>query len=284
MWTPEKNSRVNCRSGQAPFDSIVEDTSDQKTLNEMKPEAFESEDKHMQTVLRNGIIMREATSQSKTPVETISRKAAVTSLAAAALFLGLLAFLQVIKPEFDPSWRFVSEYAIGDYGWIMTMAFIFLGISCASLVMAIRSHVNTTGGKIGLILLLVVAASLVAAGVFVADPITATSDQLTMHGTLHGVAAMIGIPGLPIAAVLISRGLVRNQSWFSAKRTLLWTAHLTWISINDVVNLKLIEESYCEGFMQPVRSGVSEMFFGRNVDPGVRRSTYCWRPSNWLAL
>jgi hypothetical protein len=185
----------------------------------------------MQRPSKNRIIMRETISQSTTPVETISRKAAVSSLAAAALFLVLLAVLHVIKPEFDPSWRFVSEYAIGDYGWIMTMAFTFLGISCASLVMAIRSHVNTTGGKLGLILLLVVAASLLAAGVFVADPITATSEQLTMHGTLHGVAAMIGIPGLPIAAVLITRSLVRNPSWFLAKRWLRWTAHLTWISV-----------------------------------------------------
>jgi hypothetical protein len=40
---------------------------------------------------------------------------------------------------------------------------------------------------------------------------------------------MLGIPGLPIAAVLISRSLTRNQAWFAARRRLLWTAHLNWI-------------------------------------------------------
>jgi len=38
------------------------------------------------------------------------------SLAAAATFLVLVAALHIIKPELNPSWRFISEYAIGDYG------------------------------------------------------------------------------------------------------------------------------------------------------------------------
>jgi hypothetical protein len=48
---------------------------------------------------------------------------------------------------------------------------------------------------------------------------------------LHGLAALIGIPSLPIAAMLISVSLVRNQAWSSARRWLLWTASLTWISL-----------------------------------------------------
>jgi catechol 2,3-dioxygenase-like lactoylglutathione lyase family enzyme len=46
----------------------------------------------------------------------ISFAAARLSLTAAALFLVLLAILHVIKPEFDPSWRFISEYSIGNCG------------------------------------------------------------------------------------------------------------------------------------------------------------------------
>lgn len=72
---------------------------------------------------------------------------------------------------------------------------------------------------------------MVAAGLFEADPVTASKDELTRHGNLHGLAAMVGIPGLPIAAVLISRSLVRKPAWSSARRLLLWTAHLTWISV-----------------------------------------------------
>jgi hypothetical protein len=49
----------------------------------------------------------------------ISRTAARLSFAAAATFLVLLAALHFIKPELDPSWRMVSEYEIGRYGWVI---------------------------------------------------------------------------------------------------------------------------------------------------------------------
>jgi len=42
------------------------------------------------------------------PLTPISRTAARLSFTAAATFLVLLAALHVIKPEFDPSWHFIS--------------------------------------------------------------------------------------------------------------------------------------------------------------------------------
>jgi len=183
----------------------------------------------MQKVLQDGISLGDRPTSK--PVTAISQTAARLSFAAAIMFLVLLTALHIIKPEFDPSWRFVSEYGIGRHGWIMVVAFLFLALSCLAAIIAIRSEIGTTGGKIGLALLLVVAVALVAAGIFVADPITASKDELTTHGGLHALAGTIGIPGLAIAAVLISRSLGRNESWSSTRRLLLWTAHLTWISV-----------------------------------------------------
>jgi len=149
--------------------------------------------------------------------------------------LVLLAALHVIRPEFDPSWRMVSEYAIGEHGWVMRLAFLSLAFSFASLFVAIRSQTRTVGGRIGLAVLLASAAAMSAAAVFAIDPITASKDELTTHGNLHALASMIGVPGLPVAAVLISRGLARNRAWSSARRSLLWSANLTWISVLLIV-------------------------------------------------
>lgn len=165
------------------------------------------------------------------PVTAISRTAARLSLAAAATFLVLLAALHFIKPELDPSWRMVSEYEIGRYGWVMSLAFLSLALSCATLFVAIRSQIRTTGGRVGLALLLVCAIGMTIGGIFTADPITASQDELTTHGTLHGVGGLLGIPTFPIAATLISRSLARNQAWTPARRSLLWTAGLTWIGL-----------------------------------------------------
>jgi len=162
------------------------------------------------------------------PATTTSRTAAPLSFAAAGTFLVVVAALHVIEPEFDPSWRMVSEYALGRYGWIMVLAFLSLAVSCVALFVAIRSQTRTIGGYIGLAFLLVAAGGLIIAAVFATDPITASHDELTIHGNLHGLGAALGT-GFPIAAALIGWCLARNQAWSSARRSLLWSAGLAWI-------------------------------------------------------
>ncbi len=161
----------------------------------------------------------------------ISRTAARLSFGAAATFLILLAALHFIKPELDPSWRMVSEYETGRYGWIMVLAFLSLAFSCATLFIAIRSEIQTASGKIGLALLLVCAAGMTIAAIFTADPITASQDELTTHGNLHALGSALGIPGFPIAATLISLSLAHNPAWSPARQRLLWTVGLIWISL-----------------------------------------------------
>jgi uncharacterized protein DUF998 len=162
------------------------------------------------------------------PVTEISQTAARLSFAAATTFLLLLAALHFIKPELDPSWRVISEYALGDYGWMMALAFLSLALSCVSLFVAIRSQIRTLGGKIGLAFLLIAAAGLIIAAIFTTDPITASRDELTTHGNLHGLGAALGT-GFPIAAALIGWSLARNRAWSPARRSLLWAASLAWI-------------------------------------------------------
>jgi hypothetical protein len=51
------------------------------------------------------------------------------------------------------------------------------------------------------------------------------------HQPLHDVAGYIGILSLPIAAILISVCLGRTEPWSAAKKALLWTANVTWVSV-----------------------------------------------------
>jgi hypothetical protein len=163
------------------------------------------------------VISNDATTTK--PVTAISQTAARLSFAAAAMSLVLLAALHVLSPELDPSWRMVSEYASGNYGWVLALMFLSMGLSCVALFFAVKSQVQTIGGKIGLGFLLAAAVGLSMAAKF------------DFNHDLHGLSAMIGIPSLPIAAMLISLSLVRNQVWSSARRSLLWTANLTWMSL-----------------------------------------------------
>ena len=145
--------------------------------------------------------------------------AARISLVASAVSLVSLAALHVLSPEFDPSKRMVSEYALGSFNWVLSSMFLAWALSCVTLFVAIKSQVRTTGGRIGLGLLLLSALGMAMAAFF------------DVNHNLHGVAALIGMPNLPIAAVLISISLRRNPSWNVSRRLLIWTAILTWVSL-----------------------------------------------------
>ena len=158
----------------------------------------------------------------------ISSTAARLSLWAAVMFVVLLAVLHILRPDLDPSWRFISEYSIGDFGWLMRLAFLSLAVSYVALFIAIRSQIRTIGGYIGLACLLISAAGLTLAGVFTTDPITTSPDAMTTSGNLHALGGTLGL-AMPFASVIISWILARNPAWSSARRPLLWAAGLTVI-------------------------------------------------------
>jgi cytochrome bd-type quinol oxidase subunit 2 len=160
--------------------------------------------------------------------------AAAARLAAAGTLgvASIVVALHAIKSEFEPAWRFISEYAIGRHGWMMQLAFLLWAASSAALAFALLRHVRSLLGQFGVGLLLLVAIALAAAGIFPQDPVTAAPEDQTTKGALHALASMIGIPGLPLAAMLISSSLWRtNTAWRPYRRAIMWPAHATWISL-----------------------------------------------------
>lgn len=168
-----------------------------------------------------------------TPIPSAEARSLSAGLAAAltaAVGVTILA-LHAIKPEFEPTWRFLSEYAIGDSGWVMQGAFFLWAASCAALAAALWNEVGTLPGKIGVVMLGGVVVGLVGAGVFVMDPVTINPENATHSGRMHGLASMLGIPGLPIAAMLISASLVKTGKWAPHRKAVMLAAHTTWISL-----------------------------------------------------
>ena len=160
------------------------------------------------------------------PLTVTSSTAARVSSATAALFLILLAALHFLEPEFDPSWRFISEYELGKFGWLMVIAFLSLMVSAASLLVALRSQIRTIGGYIGLFFLLVSMVGFGLAAIFITDPLMATTA--TAHGMVHNTAAILG-GNISGAAYFLGWSLARNKAWASARRALLWITGIAFI-------------------------------------------------------
>ena len=157
---------------------------------------------------------------SRTSTSQIVGPAAWLAVTATAATILLLAALHVLSPEFSPSWRMISEYAFGRYAWVLSLMFLCWGIGSWALAVAIWPEVHTKPGKSGLWLLVVAGVGEAMASVFdINYPIG------------HGIAGLLGVIGFPIAALLLSVALGRNEAWNSIRRPLLWIANLNWISV-----------------------------------------------------
>jgi hypothetical protein len=156
----------------------------------------------------------------------ISTRAARLAIGAIVLYQILLIVLIFLRPELDPSWHTISEWAIGPYGWVMSGAFLISAISYTSLFVMLRSQLTGSMGHIGLGMLLVCVIGATGAGVFTTDPMP-MHYPLSTIGTLHVIFGTTQLMLLPFAALLINLSLAsKNHAWGEARQLLLWTAGL----------------------------------------------------------
>ena len=162
---------------------------------------------------------------STKPVSAVEALAARLSIASGVFFVLLLGSLHLIEPEFDPTWRFVSEYALGDVGWMMRLAFFLLATSLASAGVAIFSQIRAVAGYLGLLVLGIGALGLYLAAIFVTDPIATSQEAATFSGKMHVLGASLDYT--PIAALLLSVALARTHAWRPIRTRLFLTAGVT---------------------------------------------------------
>jgi len=149
----------------------------------------------------------------------------------AALAIGLcvacvaiLIALHVLEPEFNPP-HLISEYQLGRFGWLMSLAFFCLGAASFALFVAARQEIHTKPGRFGTWGLLIIGLAYFCAGIFPPDP------KWSLGSLLHGIGGLVVIFGSPVVFTLVSKGFVRNEASAMAARALIWTAALTWLSL-----------------------------------------------------
>ena len=163
----------------------------------------------------NKVIVRESAYRTTDGATVAAR----ISAGAAAVSVISLAALHILSPEFDPSWRMVSEYALGNYGVVLALMFLAQALGSVALFFAISSQVRTFGGKIGLFFLLAAGLGLILAALF------------DWTSPLHGLAALIGIPSQTVASIVLSVSLSRRNPQVFSRIPLLLTSNLVWISL-----------------------------------------------------
>lgn len=146
------------------------------------------------------------------------------------LFVILLALLHGLEPEFKPSWRLISEYELGAYGWLMRVAFFSLAISGFSLLFALLKQYKGVMAAIGKVLLAIASIGLVLAGSFQTDAVNVPREAWTTHGAMHAWGALMVIPTAPILAALLTLALTKKGKFAAIKWGLWSMTALIWIS------------------------------------------------------
>ena len=147
-----------------------------------------------------------------TSLASLAPMVALMSVVLSALALGAL---HVASPEFAPSWRMVSEYANGKHGWLLTVVFLAWALGSLALLVALLPLAASGLAMAGLGLLALAALGQVMGGLF------------DINHRLHGPAAMIGIPALAAACVVVQIAMAQVPGLVVPPT---WVAHLTWIS------------------------------------------------------
>src|ERR1700741_4371727 len=104
----------------------------------------------------------------------------IITITFASISLLCLLILHFVRPAYKPSWRMISEYAMGKYKWLLTAFFFCWGISSLFLSLLLWNKVTGSWGSIGVILLFISAIGEVMGGLF---------DVKHKH---HGLAALLG--------------------------------------------------------------------------------------------
>jgi hypothetical protein len=142
------------------------------------------------------------------------------SIIAGVISLICLLLLHFLSPEFEPNWRMISEYAYGNYKWLLSIFFIAGGLSSMLLSVCLLQFLTNKISILGDILLFISGMGGFLASIF---DVTQTTG--------HGIAASLGVPTFPIAALILSYHLSKKEYWKDYRKPIITLSHLSWIGI-----------------------------------------------------
>jgi hypothetical protein len=142
-----------------------------------------------------------------------SSGAGLATVALACLVYSALALvsLHLLRPDYAPASNFISNYAVGRHGWIMTTW--FLAQSACQLLLAValaRTGLRSAPARIAQFLMVVVSIGLVVSAIF---PTDVPGAPLTRHGDIHEMSFLVNVSGIILSAILLSVSFGSHPRW-----------------------------------------------------------------------
>jgi hypothetical protein len=145
--------------------------------------------------------------------------AATLAIVGSAYFALAVAALHFLKPDLDPVSRMTSEYANGPYSFVMSSAFLAMGVGCLALVAALYREVPRRALSLaGLVFFGLWAVGVLVAMTFPIDP---GGVPVTLAGTIHQTAGPATFLCAAVGVSLLSWRFGRDEQLRSIQPALL---------------------------------------------------------------
>jgi hypothetical protein len=131
-------------------------------------------------------------------------------------YASAIAVLHVLRTDYDPGYRYLSEYVVGPYGALMTSTFFALSIGSLALAIGLWRSVSSRLRCLpGLLLWMTWACAVFLAGIY---PTDLQESPQTRIGQIHNLMGMIAFPSAALALPLLSFPMRWDRSWRSVWR------------------------------------------------------------------
>jgi hypothetical protein len=143
-----------------------------------------------------------------------------------------LGLVHLLRPDISPSRTMISQYALGRFGWVMTLCFAAFAVGSVLLFSLLVSRSLPFSGHAGLAFLITAAIGLAMAASFPMDAVSTPRERMSFSGRMHGLAFLVGVPCQILAVLLLSLAL-------TSLPLLILTA-VIWISLGMMIVIMLM--------------------------------------------
>jgi hypothetical protein len=137
---------------------------------------------------------------------------ATTAIASFAYFAIALLVMHALRPERALATTYISGYAVGPYGWVMTTAWLAASSGCLMLVLGLaRRGPRSAAARLGTLILAILSIGLLITAIFPPGP--------TRSGEIHSMTFLINVLCVLLASVLLSVGFGSDPRWRAFRHT-----------------------------------------------------------------